>query len=240
MRWLRSALDLARRTRLVIVVVAGLIVVGVGSGTAFALWTEQRVSGSVMDLRTYTGFSVQRDGQPEDWATSPTDTVSFAVTTADVLDIIAAPTHMIAIPFTVSMLTSGTHGMNYSIVVGAGAPGTFLATATWIPMPVVKGGCSTAPTSRTATTEAGKYVGLAPRATPSGTAASAEQAWCLLIIRSLDSYTGKVSAVGTYPDGVTALPASASWSGTTGPDPALQNDVLITLSFVMTQYVGGP
>jgi len=190
-------------------------------------------TGLLAATPTVTGFAVQRDGGQADYATANSNSVNLFLTAVDAKALMDGRGATIYVPFTVTMMTSGTNGMNFSIVVGKPTAGSFLANAQLEVFPVAQGGC----TSPGQSGNLEGITGVATSETPRQTGTVASQYWCLTATSTIPSYKTTATANGTDQMGG-VVEGSTTWQVYTGPSPGLQEPVSITLTYKTTKLGG--
>lgn len=219
----------------IVAITLGAVVLATGS--VYALWTA---SGSTKELTatpTLTGLAVQRDGGQVDYATAQSNTARLFLTTVDANALVAADGNTIAVPFTVTMMTSGTDGMDYSIALGTPDPGSFLADASMSVFPVAAGGCTAGATPDDPAASLTDITGVPASAIPRAPGTVASQSWCLTVTRPVGTYETDASVTGTDQMGG-LLQGTTTWQVSTGPDPGLQRPVSIALTYKTTRPGG--
>jgi len=216
--------------RSLLVIVASLCAVLLSTGSGYALWMAKNSTGLLAATPTVTGFAVQRDGGVADYATANSNAVNLFLTNVDASALLASHGATIYVPFTITMMTSGTNGMNYSIKVGQADAGSFLADAQLQVFPVAQGGCTSPGSSGNLTDITGVATAGLPR--PTGTVA--HQYWCLTVTGTIGSYETTATAKGTSQMGADVV-GHTTWQVYTGPSPGLQKPVSITLTYETTR-----
>ena len=216
--------------------------VGLGSltltaGSVFALWMTDNSTKALTATPALTGLAVQRDGGQADYATPQSNTAHMFLTTDDTGALLVADGNTIAVPFTVTMMTSGTDGMDFSIALGSPDVGSFLADAQMAVFPVAAGGCTVGATGGDPAASLTGITGVTTSATPRPSGTVASQYWCLTVTRPVGSYQTDATATGTDQMGG-EVEGATTWQVSTGPDPGLQKPVSITLTYKTTR-IGG-
>jgi len=231
----------ARRLSILITAVVSVVVVAMCCTAAAALWQMQQVTPGLSEARSITGFSVQRDGEQDDVAKGPDDSVGFTVTADDAKSLVVSGDYMVAIPFTVHMMTSGGWGMSFNIALEPAESGQFLEGAKfWSFFTTEPAGCSVESAKGTSLNmRANEFTGV-PVPTdgnvrPPATVTTANL--CLVIERQPSGqYENQAWAKGADPDGKTVESNPDTWQADTGPDPALQDDLSVTLTHTNIKY----
>ena len=244
----RILCDLRPRWRAVLAAVLASAL-GVGTGVTLALWKTSVNAGPVGPLRAVAGFAVTRGGVT-DVAASSAATVGFAITREDAAALVASPDQVIAIPFDVAALVSGTDGVDYQVAVGNPEPGSLLAGAQIFVFPLVPeepgppgdggddgddiGGppeVECAPGSLTDSvldelTAISSSTTLRP-------ATAVTIHWCAVLRYDADRYTNVATVTGTTID-EQLMTGQTAWQVRLVPDPTLQADVPVTLTHTIT------
>ena len=211
------------------------LAMGLGGGTAVALWAGQTNTSPLTAGQAVIGFAVTKDSV-SDAATSSSEPVRFTVGRAEASALVNAGPDAnndfaVATPFDVTMLTSAGYGLDYTIAIDAAQPGTVFGLPGAGPafFPVDNPAhCSVG--MKGATPLSGLVVGIA-----AGTNAPTTQTdhWCLVITVTPPTYSASSSASGTNLLGNTesSVPGIGSaWLANLMPDPAAEPSLAVTVT----------
>ncbi len=226
---------------------------GVGGGSAWALWSATDTSAEVILNQAAFGFAVTKasadpDANPvPDVASAGSDSVQFSFGPAEAVTLIASPPDnqgrfWLAVPFDVTMLTSAGYGMDYALSSNDASDDTILGWQGAEPVFFQvenPGGCTPAAASQATAYDEGDTVkGIA-----AGTSTQQTQVdhWCAVIAIEPDTYTNTATAQGTQVGGTSedsTADDAATWMSYLLPDPADEPDTSLTVTLTPTLVEG--
>ncbi|MCL2784416.1 MAG: hypothetical protein FWD55_03065 [Propionibacteriaceae bacterium] len=209
------------------------VILGLTSGSSYALWSAQGTSEDLRPQHGVLGFAVTKDSVVHVSSSGGAAAFTIGAAEATVLfnsAVDSAGKVWTAVPFDVTMLTSSQCGMNYSLSVAKPSPASVLGSgsASQILFPVQDpSSCTVAAGANAPAYPGGTVTGIAP-----GVAGVQTQVdhWCLVVSSQPYRYENTASASGTSASGSvwsTPGPNSAWWTFVF-PDPGLEPDVTIT------------
>jgi len=210
------------------------ILAGLGAGLAWALWSDQATSGDVSFSVPVAGFAVTKGGEAN--VAQSSSGVSFTIgepeaqqlfaSTADDAGVLA-----IAVPFDVTMTTSGRYTMDYSITM-PDAPGadTVLGTGN-AAQTFFRVDDSVGCTVDAAASAASYTLGTPVAGITSVTSDVQKKVdhWCLVLSITPEKFENTATATGTNAVGA-QVSSQDTWSTYLTPDPAGQTSVSVMLT----------
>jgi hypothetical protein len=213
-----------KRGRLVTALVVLLaVVIGLGGGTALALWRDSASTRARMPV----GVAVFGMGAPGQltYAAAETDDLVFRFGPSQAQQLL--DNGVVAIPIQVDSLSQGHRGLTYTVVPDI--TGGLFGAGTWTLTRVPSAAACTPLT--TGTTATGSTPWTAAYAGPAEPIRS--EFWCLVANSVTGTHTNTVTVTGTpdVPGGLGPVTATDQWRATVGGNPAAEPTHTLTFDF---------